>query len=486
MPISFLVQTNDTFDPGAAQLAASQTPSASQSSSSFTQTSLSATPTNAGDTVTSSSKSNAGPIAGGVVGGIIVIAAVGLAVLWYYKRSQRVAYPSANLDGGGVPVAAPQMDEHMDDTRHLASPSSLTPSRPIYDSSDTTSFNPGSPVTSGVYTTFGYRASMEIPSPPPSFLLPLQVPAENVDEPKGIRINRIHQDPSNGSILLHNCVAVIYIVQAFNSLNQSPCVIAEFLGGVCNSGVFTIPALGPTDVYLGPTKETSTACRCSSVFYSVVSACAFCQLNDFLKWSVYSTNCTSPSVQTFPPGIPPGTAVPHYAFENVLINDMFDPTTAEADIGDPESTAPPKPTSGGSSSSPPPSPGKKSNAGAIAGGVVGGVVFLVAVAALAFWWTRRRRQAPPTSNSALPPAGHTTPMSYNYTASTLPQSPRVYDPSDPSTFPPTNPSSGTVYTAQHTGTPLLSHTGETSVYPAMTGTTQSSGGMSHYTGRPEV
>ncbi|KAF8883240.1 hypothetical protein BD779DRAFT_878981 [Infundibulicybe gibba] len=217
---------------------------------------------------------------------------------------------------------------------------------------------------------------------------------------------------------------------AFNTLNQSPCIIAESLAGACNGGSFDIPALEPTEVYLGPTKEVATACRCSSVFYSVLSACAVCQSADILKWSVYSTNCTLPSVQTFPPGIPPGTRVPHYAFENVTLNDAFDVSTAEADAGEPESTALPTPTNTGNSgpSSGAQPPGKnKNNAGAIVGGVVGGVVFLVVVAGLAFWWTRRRRaQHTPIPSSAS--SGHVVPMSYNYTSSTTP---KIYDPSDP-------------------------------------------------------
>ncbi|KAF8872195.1 hypothetical protein BD779DRAFT_351145 [Infundibulicybe gibba] len=132
---------------------------------------------------------------------------------------------------------------------------------------------------------------------------------------------------------------------AFNSLGQSPCMIAGSLAGVCNGGNISIPALEPAEFYPGPSKEDATTCQCNSVFYSILSACAACQSGDILSWSTYTTNCTSPSIQTFPSGIPPGTPVPHYAFQNVMLNDTFDVLTAEGDAGNPESTALPTPTS---------------------------------------------------------------------------------------------------------------------------------------------
>lgn len=40
---------------------------------------------------------------------------------------------------------------------------------------------------------------------------------------------------------------------------------------------FPVPALGPTENYLGPIPTAANQCRCSSVFYSMLSACAVCQ-----------------------------------------------------------------------------------------------------------------------------------------------------------------------------------------------------------------
>ncbi|KAF8885934.1 hypothetical protein BD779DRAFT_1786660 [Infundibulicybe gibba] len=244
-------------------------------------------------------------------------------------------------------------------------------------------------------------------------------------------------------------------------------MIAESLAGVCNGGSFSISALKPGEEYPGPTKEVATACRCSSVYYSVLSACAICQDVDA-------------TILRFPPGIPPGTPVPHYAFEDVTLNDVFNILTAEADIGEPESSALPTSTrvgSSGPSSSAQPSGNKnKSNTGISAGGVVGGVVFLAAIAGLAFWWGRRRR-APhahtSTPNSAS--SGHVAPMSYNYTSSTAP---RIYVPPNPFIFPSANPSSGSLRTVQSTGQ-------ESFVNPAMAGATHSAS-RTGYSGMPEI
>lgn len=40
---------------------------------------------------------------------------------------------------------------------------------------------------------------------------------------------------------------------------------------------FPIPELTPTQNYLGPQPEAANQCRCSTVFYNMLSACAVCQ-----------------------------------------------------------------------------------------------------------------------------------------------------------------------------------------------------------------
>lgn len=46
---------------------------------------------------------------------------------------------------------------------------------------------------------------------------------------------------------------------------------------------FNVPALNSTEFYTGPTLETATPCRCSSIFYCLISACAVCQGNGYVR-----------------------------------------------------------------------------------------------------------------------------------------------------------------------------------------------------------
>ncbi|KAF8228494.1 hypothetical protein L208DRAFT_1403785 [Tricholoma matsutake] len=238
---------------------------------------------------------------------------------------------------------------------------------------------------------------------------------------------------------------------SFNSLGQSPCVVASLLGGVCNQGSFSVPSLQPGLVYVGPPLTATNGCRCSSPFYSLISACALCQSGQFLKWSAYGVNCSTVYTGVFPLPIPPGTRVPHWAYLDVLASDQFLPAAAQAAVGGSESTYIPQSTTSSSSASSTStstsssSKSSSSNAGAIAGGVVGGVVGLALLAALFFWWTRRRR-AQLAPSTLIDPTIST--MSFNHTAPLVgSRSPKLYDPSDPSTFPSSPATSGT-YTVQ--------------------------------------
>ncbi|KAF8896392.1 hypothetical protein BD779DRAFT_582746 [Infundibulicybe gibba] len=124
---------------------------------------------------------------------------------------------------------------------------------------------------------------------------------------------------------------------AFNSLNQSPCLVAQFLLNACDtSESLLIPPVQVDNPYemLSP-----TPCTCNTVFYSVLSACAVCQNGSFLRWSEYSVNCTSPSFRTLPEGVPDGTRIPHYAFHDVLPTDGFNMTLFQADSGLPDVTS---------------------------------------------------------------------------------------------------------------------------------------------------
>ncbi|KAJ3906827.1 hypothetical protein F5879DRAFT_987004 [Lentinula edodes] len=238
---------------------------------------------------------------------------------------------------------------------------------------------------------------------------------------------------------------------SYNSLSQDPCTVATYLGAVCNNGQYTIPAINSTEFYSGPTSVTQNECRCSSVFYSLLMACAQCQEASITTWTSYAQNCSTIYVGIFPDDIPSGTAVPHWA---TLSSAEFDATTAEAAGDSPELTGATQvtssstPTSSTSSVSSPSSSStasssSKSNTGAIAGGVVGGVVGLALVAAALFWYLRKRSQ----TGSTVQPLGSDNERDFRLSpdmtgtthaptvVSHPPLQQKLYDPSDPSTFP---------------------------------------------------
>ncbi|KAJ7172289.1 hypothetical protein C8R46DRAFT_143001 [Mycena filopes] len=253
---------------------------------------------------------------------------------------------------------------------------------------------------------------------------------------------------------------------ASNSLGQSPCLVAAYLGSVCNDGLFMVPALlNELSFYQGPTVAQANRCACSSVFYSLLGACSDCQSGKVLTWTAFNGNCSTVYPGIYVDNIPSGTAVPHWAYQNVTAGNGFNSTVAQAQLNAPESTANSQPTTtstpGGAT------PGKKSHAGAIAGGVVGGVVLLAVVCIAAFWFIRRRRRNVAPSQ--------TTPMGYNPSGDITPfstQTHKLYNPADPSTFP-SSPSS-----AMYNSGRVQS--------PAYSGNTMTDQPRAQYTGAPEV
>ncbi|KAJ7510060.1 hypothetical protein B0H11DRAFT_1173923 [Mycena galericulata] len=220
---------------------------------------------------------------------------------------------------------------------------------------------------------------------------------------------------------------------SLNSLGQSPCLVAAYLGSVCDDGLFMVPALtNDLSYYQGPTVAQANACACSSIFYSLLSACSDCQSGKVLTWSEFNVNCTTVYLQQFSGNIPSATAVPHWAYQNVTVNNGFNATLAQMQLNAPESTHNSQPTATNTPSGSPTSSPKQSDAGAIAGGVVGGVVLLALACIGAFCVIRRRRKGVAPSQM---------PMGYNATGQITPfssaiQTPKLYDPADPSTFPP--------------------------------------------------
>ena len=96
--------------------------------------------------------------------------------------------------------------------------------------------------------------------------------------------------------------------QSFNSQNKSPCVVASEMAAVCNGGrtfnfhhwdflnltwfsstclEYFVIALPVDSHYTGPNSTVVNPCQCSSVFYSLLSACADCQNRTFVEWVIY-------------------------------------------------------------------------------------------------------------------------------------------------------------------------------------------------------
>ncbi|KAJ3736153.1 hypothetical protein DFJ43DRAFT_1204260 [Lentinula guzmanii] len=268
----------------------------------------------------------------------------------------------------------------------------------------------------------------------------------------------------DGQIVAPSCNASLDFQWSFNTLDQSPCVVASYLGQACDAQ-YSIPSLNSSEPYSGPSLGA--------------------QAN---AWRVVHYNCSSIYPTIFPENIPSGTKVPRWAYQNVTAEDDFNPTEAQA-VGDaPESTGTAPPTGSTSVSTPTATSsalnqGKKTNAGAIAGGVVGGVVvLLLAVAALLYLRRRQRHRKKraaaandiddkPRPYPVGPVSSDTIDTGTGFHASipsmSMPSAAmRLYNPSDPSTFPPTALSTSPSPQANHS--PQSSETGVTGYFSSST------------------
>ncbi|PPQ63071.1 hypothetical protein CVT24_005926 [Panaeolus cyanescens] len=217
---------------------------------------------------------------------------------------------------------------------------------------------------------------------------------------------------------------------SINNLRQTPCLVAAYLASSCGtressqavtyisfiskllSLATRVDSIPPGNHYVGPTFATADVCKCSTVYYSMMSACGGCQGLSFANWTAWSTNCPESFIQLqrFERTIPSGTTVPNWAFLDVVAsNNTFNATAAQLNIGltptssflpsSSVSDLPPTTTSSPltSSSSPPVQTqvAEKAghNAGAIAGGVVGGLVGVAAIVLAILWFCTRKRNA---------------------------------------------------------------------------------------------
>jgi hypothetical protein len=259
-----------------------------------------------------------------------------------------------------------------------------------------------------------------------------------------------------------------------NSLNQDPCTVGSMLDASCRSlAEYTYPPLNASQYYLPPRTNHSgdIMCDCNTVMYSLYMACAACQGGQTYSWAQWVPQCTSVYITQYPIDIAQGTAVPHWAYYNItsLPNQTWNSTVAISVGRDPEQTPKVINTVSSGASGPKSTITKtgaggptgdadgdsKSNVGAIVGGVVGTVVPLTILAVAVFLYMRHRRQRAqqqpqtqympnpdedpykqrPMSYGVPPPMGHVP----------------LYNPSDPSTFPPQSPPTSVTYTTPPNG-----------------------------------
>ncbi|KAI9462907.1 hypothetical protein BJY52DRAFT_1255950 [Lactarius psammicola] len=273
----------------------------------------------------------------------------------------------------------------------------------------------------------------------------------------------------------HVAVVVRFLTTRFPfpsfKLNDTPFWVLSLI----DPHIYTVFAIAPLpqgSLYRGPDAGRGNLCVCNTVVYSLVSACGACQgSSQWIQWSQWILNCTTVSTAgTYPNSIPAGTRVPRWAYLDVSTADSWDATAAQSAGDSPEGTQTVSSTSSTSAPSSSTSPSSSSNknsssTGAIAGGVVGGVVAATLLVGLIVWYTRRRRwRAVARPSPFMTDAPHMAEAFGLPDPGTSAAIPKYYDPSDPSTFPPSlmSPSATVIQTtpgseqADGTATPPLS------------------------------
>lgn len=270
----------------------------------------------------------------------------------------------------------------------------------------------------------------------------------------------------------------------FNDLGKNPCQVASFLAQACVPDLPPIPPLIQGNAYSGPgTPAQSNQCICSSVTYSMVAACSYCQNGLYRNWagdSSWSQNCSSQdlSVGKYPLTIVQNFSVPIWAYLNISATNTWDLNAAHQLAGSaPDITGLNAPTFSSAAAVPTglslPGPElptftpaqttpvqQKSDVGPIVGGILGGLLGLLACIVGAILFLRYRshdksKTAPPMAAKydSQSMAYQSNGQSYSTRHSRY-QQPKLYDPSDPSTFPvtpsPTAPTASTTngYSAQ--------------------------------------
>ncbi|KAI0297409.1 hypothetical protein BC826DRAFT_165718 [Russula brevipes] len=198
---------------------------------------------------------------------------------------------------------------------------------------------------------------------------------------------------------------------SFNTLKQSPCGILTILISTCSSTA--------NSIY--PSMTELELCKCTTVMYSLLSACSGCSSEDWPTWVSWSSSCaTVPPASWFPKPVPGQTRLPQWSLNDITHQEKWNATRAKEIGGLPEvlpgesidnsrippglrkgdGHTPPSSTATGTSPTSPPTSKKKANIAVIAGAAGAGVVFMTIAGAVFFYCRRRRRvQGPPKGST---------------------------------------------------------------------------------------
>ncbi|KAF8212032.1 hypothetical protein K438DRAFT_1223974 [Mycena galopus ATCC 62051] len=99
-------------------------------------------------------------------------------------------------------------------------------------------------------------------------------------------------------------------------MKQTPCLVAAYLESACQ-GAAEVDSIPVGTHYIGPSGALVSLCSCSTVTYSLISACGGCQNRTFLSWPDWAVNCPQVEVTQFLPTVPAQTVVPSWAYLDV-------------------------------------------------------------------------------------------------------------------------------------------------------------------------
>ncbi|KDQ07557.1 hypothetical protein BOTBODRAFT_608303 [Botryobasidium botryosum FD-172 SS1] len=202
-----------------------------------------------------------------------------------------------------------------------------------------------------------------------------------------------------------------------NALGQNPCLVAAYLFSQCANQPWSIAALPPgsTASYPNPPQQYANLCQCNTVAYDLISACSVCQDHNVIQWVQWIQNCPANLTFTgiYTEVVPSQTSIPSYAYWDPTVLGFFNVTAAHA-----LATEPPKKSD-------------RKKMSIIFGAVFGGLGFLIIVSSLVVVYliVRRSRRPPPNPAPTLPPPSRVT-------SPLMAPVMTIYDPDDPSTFPP--------------------------------------------------